>query len=60
MNTLIGLIYALGTIGKDLPLDRISTHRLENEFGLLQRILHDCNNFDEFVHAVSRNVVADR
>jgi hypothetical protein len=50
MSTIIGVIYALIIINGDTPLDRISTHLLENFFGLLRRILHDCNKFEECLH----------
>jgi hypothetical protein len=59
MNAVIALIYALVAVDVDLPLDRISTHPLENFFGLLRRILHDCNTFDELLHAAARNTVVD-
>jgi hypothetical protein len=59
MNTVIGLIFALAKIKGDIPLDRIGTHPLENFFGLLRRILHDCNRFDELLHAVARTMVVD-
>jgi hypothetical protein len=59
MNTVIALIHALTAIPNDLPLDRIGTHPLENFFGLLRRILHDCNKFDELLHAAARNVIVN-
>jgi hypothetical protein len=57
MTTIIGIISALETIEADIPLDRISTHPLENFFGLLRRLLHDCNRFEELLHAAARNCV---
>jgi hypothetical protein len=60
MNTVIGLIFALARITENIPLDRIGTHPLENLFGLLRRILHDCNRFDELLHAVARTIVVDQ
>jgi hypothetical protein len=59
MNTVIGLIFALARIEGDIPLDRIGTHPLENFFGLLRRILHDRNRFDELLHAAARTIVVD-
>jgi hypothetical protein len=59
MNTVPGFIYGLVTIKGDLLLDRIGTHPLENFFGLLRRILHDCDRFDEFLHAVTRTIIVD-
>jgi hypothetical protein len=59
MSTVIGVIYAILKNPEDLPLDRIGTHPLENFFGLLRRILHDCNKFDELVHAAARTIVVD-
>jgi hypothetical protein len=57
VSTIIGVIYALIVIDGDIPLDRISIHSLENFFGLLRRILYDCNKFEEFLHAATRNVI---
>jgi hypothetical protein len=59
MSTIIGVIYALITIDGDIPLDRISTHPLEIFFGLLRQILHDCNKFEEFLHAMTQNVIVN-
>jgi hypothetical protein len=60
MNTVIGLLYSLLNIDEDIPLDRIGTHPLENFFGLMRRVLHDCNRFDEFIHGVARTIVIDK
>jgi hypothetical protein len=57
METIIGLIHALVVLDCDVPLDRMSTHPLENFFGLLRRLLNDCNKFDELLHAAARNAV---
>jgi hypothetical protein len=57
MSTIIKMIHALIMIDGDIPLNRISTHPLENFLGLLRRILHDCKKFDEFLHGVARNVI---
>jgi hypothetical protein len=60
MATIIGLIYGVTEFEWDLPLDRIFTHPLENFFGLLRRLLHDCNRFQELLHTAARNaIVAD-
>jgi hypothetical protein len=59
MPTIIGVIYALIMIDGDIPLDRISTHPLENFFGLVRWILHNCNKFEEFLHAAARNVIVN-
>jgi hypothetical protein len=59
ISTIIGVIYALIMIDGGIPLDRISTHPLENFFGLLRLILHDCNKFEEFLHAAARNVIVN-
>jgi hypothetical protein len=60
MTTVAGLIGALAHLDCDIPLDRISTHPLENFFGLLRRLLHDCNLFTELLHAAARNLVVQR
>jgi hypothetical protein len=57
MSTIIGVLCALIMIDGDIPLDRISIHPLENFFGLLRWILHDCNKFEEFLHTAARNVI---
>jgi hypothetical protein len=59
MSTIIGVIYALIVIDGDILLDPISTHPLENFFGLFRRILHDWNKFEEFFHAGARNVIVN-
>jgi hypothetical protein len=58
MATILGVMLALDKLDCDIPLDRISTHPLENFFGLLFRLLHDCNAFDELLH-VARNVIVN-
>jgi hypothetical protein len=45
---------------REIPLDRISTHPLENFFGLLRRLLHDCNRFDEVLHGAAKNAIVNR
>jgi hypothetical protein len=60
MTTVAGLVCALDHLNCDIPLDRISTHPLENFFGLLRRLLHDCNLFTELLHAAARNCVVQR
>jgi hypothetical protein len=57
MNTVLGLIFASRNWHRDLPLDRMSTHPLENFFGLLRRLLHDCNEYEELVHAAAKNAI---
>jgi hypothetical protein len=57
MNTVLGFIFALRNWHRDLPLDRMSTHPLENFFGLLRRLLHDCNEYEALVHAAAKNVI---
>jgi hypothetical protein len=52
MDTLFPLISALLEFGSD---DRISTHPLENFLGLLRRLPHERNIFDEFLHETARN-----
>jgi hypothetical protein len=59
MGTIVAVIHALVILDCDVPLDRISTHPLENFFGLLRRLLHDCNRFDEFLHATARNAIVN-
>jgi hypothetical protein len=57
LNTVIGLASALMTYGSALPLDRLTTHPLENFFGLMRRLLHDCNSYEEVLRAMARNSV---
>jgi hypothetical protein len=57
MATIAGLLYTLHDLDGDIPLDRLSTHPLENFFGLLRRLLHDCNKFDELLRAAARNSI---
>jgi hypothetical protein len=57
MTTVMGLIWASNEFRFDIPLDRISTHPLENFFDLLRWMLHDCHKFDEVVHAAARNAI---
>jgi hypothetical protein len=57
MSTIAALICALNQFDFDLPLDRLSTHPLENFFGLLRRLVHDCNMFHDVLHPVARNCV---
>jgi hypothetical protein len=59
MATILGVILALDELDCDIPLDRISTHPLENFFGLLRRLLHDCNTFTELRHAAARNMTVN-
>jgi hypothetical protein len=40
MDTVVGVMSALQNILRDIPLDRLSTHPLENFFGLLRKLLH--------------------
>jgi hypothetical protein len=60
LATTATLIAALRTIECDIPLDRIGTDPLENFFGLLRRLLHDCNMFAEVRHAIARNCAVHR
>jgi hypothetical protein len=60
MSTMAALICALEEFGFDLPLDRLSSHPLENFFGLLRRLLNDCNMFQELLRAAARNCVVQR
>jgi hypothetical protein len=57
MATIVGLIFGLLERQCDLPLDRISKHHVENFFGLLRRLLHDWNKFEELLHAMRRNAI---
>jgi hypothetical protein len=57
METIIGLNHALVVLDCDGPLDRMSTHPRENLFGVLRRLLNDCNKFDELLHATAQNAV---
>jgi hypothetical protein len=59
MSTIIGILSALRLVPDDIPLDRISTHPLENFFGLLRRLLHDCNSYDELLHGAARNAIVN-
>jgi hypothetical protein len=59
MATILGVMLALDKLDCDIPLDRISTHPLENFFGLFRRLLHDCNAFDGLLHAAARNVIVN-
>jgi hypothetical protein len=59
INTVIGLASAMSTYGKELPLDRLTTHPLENFFGLMRRLLHDCNSFSEVLRAMARNSIVN-
>jgi hypothetical protein len=59
MATVAGVLYALVVIDGDIPLDRISTHPLENIFGLLRRLLHDCNTFEELLRGAARNSIVN-
>jgi hypothetical protein len=60
MATTIAIVTALHKILCDIPLDRIGTHPLENFFGLLRRLLHDCNMFAELLRAMAKNCVVQR
>jgi hypothetical protein len=55
--TIFGVMLALDKLDCDISLDRISTHPLENFFGLLRRLLHDFNAFDELRHAAAQNLI---
>jgi hypothetical protein len=57
MARILGVMLALDKLDCDIPLDSISMHLLENFFGLLRRLLHDCNAFGELLHAAARNVI---
>jgi hypothetical protein len=59
MNTVLGFIFALRNLKFDIPLDRMSTHPLENFFGLLRRLLHDSNDFDALLRATAKNAVVN-
>jgi hypothetical protein len=57
MSAIIGLMYALVELDWELPLDRISTHPLENFCGPPRRLVHDCSRFDELLHVASGNAI---
>jgi hypothetical protein len=57
MDTIIALISAELEFDLDIPLDRTSTHPLENFLPLLRRLLYDYNIFDELLHAAAKNSV---
>jgi hypothetical protein len=59
LNTVIGLASALLTYDSPLPLDRLTTHPLENFFGLMRRLLHDCNSYEEVMRAMARNAIVN-
>jgi hypothetical protein len=45
LNALLAIIWLLRD-ASDIALDRLSTHPVENFFGLLRRIIHDVNMFN--------------
>jgi hypothetical protein len=57
IDTIITPISALLEFDFDISLDRTSMQPLENFFGLLRRLVHDCNRFDHLLHATGNNYV---
>jgi hypothetical protein len=53
-NTVLVIMYAMKEWPTALALDRISTHPVENFFGLLRRALHDINTFKAIVKTVAK------
>jgi hypothetical protein len=38
---------------------RLTTHPLEKNFGLMRRLLHDCNSYEEAMRAMARNAIVN-
>jgi hypothetical protein len=52
LNTLLAIIWLLRD-ASDIALDRLSTHPLENFFGLVRRTIHDVNTFNQMLKATA-------
>jgi hypothetical protein len=52
LNTLLAIIWLLRE-ASDIALDRLSTHPVENFFGLLRRMIHDVNTFNQMLKATA-------
>jgi hypothetical protein len=52
LNTLLAIIWLLRD-ASDIALDRLSTHPVENFFGLLRRMIHDVNIFNQMLKATA-------
>jgi hypothetical protein len=59
MHTAINVIYAPKTL-PEIPLGLLSGHPLENCFGALRRLLHDCNRFPDVLVGAAKNQIVEK
>jgi hypothetical protein len=52
LNTLLVIIWLLRD-ASDIAFDRLSTHLVDNFFGLLRRIIHDVNTFNQMFNGTA-------
>ena len=60
INTIIGLYYALYAFPEKLSLNRISSHPIENTFGLTRSTMQNKIGVDVFISSLSRNILRNK
>ena len=60
INTVIGLYYALSAFPEKLSLNRISSHPIENTFGVTRSTMQNKIGFDVFISSLSRNILHNK
>ena len=60
INTIIGLYYALKNYPEKLALNRISSHPIENTFGITRSTMQNKHGVDVFISSLSRNTLKNQ
>ena len=60
INTIIGLYYALKSYPEKLALNRISSHPIENTFGITRSTMQNKLGLDVFISSLSRNTLKNQ
>ena len=56
INTIIGIYYALKKFPNRLAINRISSHPIENTFGITRSIMQNKIGIDSFISSLTRNL----